>query len=119
MKFQLHSYALLLSGLVASSHSANAAEQQANGQAVFDKWCGICHAPGPFHGGTAGLQAKYQGKVPAELEQRTDLSPEAITAFVRHGNRSMPSFRKTEISDAQLSAVVAYLTRNNNVKPAN
>ncbi len=112
MKFQLASCTLLLSVLVASSHSAGAAEQ-ADGHAVFDKWCGICHAPGPFHGGTAGLQAKYQGKVPAELEQRTDLSPEAITVFVRHGNRSMPSFRKTEISDAQLAAVVAYLTRNN------
>ena len=115
MKFQLASSALLLSVLAASSHSADAAEPT-DGHAVFDKWCGICHAPGPFKGGTAALQVKYQGKLPAELEQRTDLVPDVIKLFVRQGNKSMPSFRKTEISDAQLAAIVAYLTRNN-VKP--
>jgi hypothetical protein len=36
-----------------------------------------------------------------------------IKQFVRHGVLFMPMFRKTEISDAELDAICAYLTRNN------
>jgi (+)-pinoresinol hydroxylase len=82
----------------------------ADGHAVFDKWCAPCHAPGPFHGGTAGLQAKYQDKEPAALEQRRDLTPEVIRFYVRNGLNAMPPFRKTEVSDAELDAVARYLS---------
>jgi mono/diheme cytochrome c family protein len=30
---------------------------------------------------------------------------------VRHGIAMMPSFRKTELSDAQVAAIAAYLSR--------
>jgi len=33
--------------------------------------------------------------------------------YVRNGITVMPTFRKTEISDAELDAIAAYLTRNN------
>jgi (+)-pinoresinol hydroxylase len=36
-----------------------------------------------------------------------------VKLFVRQGITIMPFFRKTEISDAQLDAIAAYLTRNN------
>jgi mono/diheme cytochrome c family protein len=36
-----------------------------------------------------------------------------VKTFVRNGVSIMPFFRKTEISDADLDAIAAYLTRNN------
>ena len=63
--------------------------------------------------GTNALMAKYQGKLPALLEERKDLSPELIRLFVRNGITIMPFFRKTELNDADLDAVAGYLTRNN------
>ena len=62
--------------------------------------------------GTSALAAKYQGKRPAVLEQRTDLTAAQIKNVVRHGLFGMPITRKTEVSDAELEDVVAYLTRN-------
>ena len=63
-------------------------------------------ASGP---GSLALQRKYRGNVPAILEQRSDLPPAYITQVVRHGISFMPSFRKTEISDADLALLAAYL----------
>ena len=92
-----------------------------NGKAVFGKWCAPCHgAEAPKSGmfvngalpGTAALAVKYQGKVPAVLEQRTDLKPAYIKTVVRHGLYGMPITRKTEVSDAELDDVAAYLTTN-------
>jgi len=94
---------------------------ETNGKVVFDKWCAPCHgAVAPARGmlgggalpGTSALAVKYQGKVPAVLEQRTDLAPALIRTVVRKGLFGMPITRKTEISDAQLADIVAYLTRN-------
>lgn len=79
------------------------------GRAVFVYWCTPCHAPGPRHPGTQALDALYKGAKPAALEQRTDLVPAVTTAFVRSGVSVMPPFRKTEISDADLAALAAYL----------
>ena len=78
------------------------------GAKIFNKWCGDCHstATGP---GSLALQRKYQGSVPAILERRTDLRPEYVKLMVRHGVSFMPSFRKTEISDADLALLSAYL----------
>jgi mono/diheme cytochrome c family protein len=81
------------------------------GQQVYQKWCSPCHAPGANMPGTAALQFHYKGSKPAVLEERTDLTPEMVKGFVRNGAYVMPRFRKTEISDAELDAVAAYLTR--------
>ena len=90
------------------------------GKTVFNQWCAPCHgAEAPRRGigrgalpGTAALAVKYQGKLPAVLEQRTDLAPALIKTVVRRGVYGMPITRKTEVSDAELEDVVAYLTRN-------
>jgi hypothetical protein len=58
------------------------------------------------------LQFKYAGRLPAALEQRTDLTPQIVQYYVRHGIAMMPSFRKTELSDAQVLAIAVYLTRH-------
>jgi mono/diheme cytochrome c family protein len=81
------------------------------GHAVFQHWCAPCHAPGPRHPGTIALGILYKGLKPAPLEQRTDLAPELTRAFVRTGVSMMPPFRKTEIGDADLDALAAYLAR--------
>jgi len=93
---------------------------ETNGKIVFDKWCAPCRAVAPKNvmfgtgalAGTSALAVKYKGKLPAVLEQRTDLAPVMIKSVVRHGLFGMPITRKTEISDAELEDVVAYLTRN-------
>lgn len=82
------------------------------GAAVFNNWCSACHSRGPLNApGTTSLQNKYQGSVPAALEDRTDLTPELVSFFVRNGVATMPQFRKTEVSDADLDALASYLSK--------
>jgi mono/diheme cytochrome c family protein len=82
------------------------------GRDVYRKWCLPCHGSGVGKPGTDALAEHYKGTKPAVLEERTDLTPHMILQFVRRGVLFMPSFRKTEISDADLDAIAAYLTRN-------
>jgi mono/diheme cytochrome c family protein len=82
------------------------------GAAVFNNWCSVCHGKDPANApGTRSLQFKYQGKLPAALEERHDLTAPAVKVFVRKGVATMPFFRKTEISDADLDALAAYLSQ--------
>ncbi|MES2698134.1 MAG: cytochrome c [Pseudomonadota bacterium] len=82
----------------------------AEGRAVYAHWCAPCHAANPGLAGTRSLQAKYEGRLPAALEDRTDLTAPVIRLFVRNGVAWMPPFRPTEISDAELVQLSAYLT---------
>ena len=91
------------------------------GLEVFNQRCAACHGPIPteLHGpaflppmpGTQALAARYRGELPAELAERTDLQAVYIRTVVRNGYVSMPFFRPTELSDEDLDALVAYLTR--------
>jgi mono/diheme cytochrome c family protein len=82
------------------------------GAAVFNNWCSACHSRGPQNApGTASLQNKYRGSVPAALEDRRDLTPDLVKFFVRNGVAMMAPLRKTEVSDADLEALAAYLTQ--------
>lgn len=107
---------LLVSLFAAVSLPVLSAPSEQNGKVVFDKWCAPCHgAIAPRGGalpGTAALAVKYKGKVPAVLTERTDLAPAFIKTVVRHGLFAMPITRKTEINDAELDDIVAYLARN-------
>jgi len=87
--------------------AANAVE----GKRVFDKWCSACHADSPRLAGTLALKDKYKGELPPALEKRTDLTPEIVGYFVRNGVAWMAPFRKTEVSDADLAALSAYLSK--------
>ena len=100
---------VLAIGLAALSSMAHAAEP---GQATYEYWCATCHAPGPGHPGTQSLELKYGGKTPSILLERTDLSAQAVAVFVRQGVLLMAPFRKTEISDADLAALSAYVAKN-------
>jgi mono/diheme cytochrome c family protein len=110
MRFAL----LFFCGLLLAS-VANAADEKkpaVSGQVVYEKWCAPCHAPGPGHPGTQSLDLKYKGKTTAVLLDRTDLSPQVVATFVRQGVLLMAPFRKTEITDAELNALSAFVAQN-------
>ena len=81
------------------------------GQLTYDKWCAPCHAPGPDHPGPQALDTLYEGSKPGALIQRADLTPPIVKQFVRKGVSVMPFFRKTEISDPELDALAAFLSK--------
>jgi mono/diheme cytochrome c family protein len=102
--------ALIVLALAGCALGADDATIQ-KGEKVFDYWCATCHGPGNLPG-TIALQTKYKGAKPALLSERTDLIPPVTKTFVRKGVSIMPFFRKTEVSDADLDALAAYLARN-------
>jgi (+)-pinoresinol hydroxylase len=90
------------------------------GKRIYNYWCLPCHGTGlglPGFAelpGTQQLRIKYRDTaISPLLEERTDLVPEFVKVIVRQGVSFMPQFRKTEISDAELDALAAYLARNN------
>jgi mono/diheme cytochrome c family protein len=104
--------ALLLVFATAFASIAHAADPAPSGEKVYERWCAPCHAAGPGHPGTQSLQLKYAGKTSAVLVERTDLSPQAVAVFVRQGVLMMAPFRKTEITDAELAALSAFVAKS-------
>ena len=99
--------------------AVNAAGQESateRGRQVYEKWCTPCHGSGEGKPGTIAAAALYKGSKPAILTDRTDLTPAAIKTAVRSGMFVMPRFRKTEVTDAELEAIVRYLTRRSDAK---
>ena len=101
---------LMTMGFTLGAHAAEPAPPP-SGEAVYKRWCTHCHSAGRGNPGTESLQVKYGGRIPAVLLDRTDLSPQAVATFVRSGVLSMPPFRKTEVTDAELKVVAAYVAQ--------
>ena len=107
--------ALLAWGGVATAQPPASAER---GQAKFEHSCAPCHGDGlgddgrAMLPGTDALRIKYQGSLPALLEQRTDLTADAIRTFVRRGTWSMPPFRPTEVTERDIQNIAAYLRQS-------
>ena len=96
-------------------HGLAQAQDQAQierGKKIFQQWCVACHGVGPGHPGTQALDFRNQGGMPGALEERTNLTSDFVKVFVRNGVSIMPFFRKTEINDAELADLGAYLARN-------
>ena len=113
MKQILRLLSLLITVIVLPAFGQTASSEE-NGRAVFNQWCIHCHGEmdrGPLPG-TFSLGIKYEGALPALLEERTDLAPDFIRIVVRGGLFGMPITRKTEVSDADLENIIAYLTRD-------
>ncbi|WP_146168909.1 c-type cytochrome [Sphingomonas aurantiaca] len=100
-----------------SPRAAAATPTVASGQQTYQKWCSDCHTP-PTGPGSIALQRKYNGNPSAILLQRTDLTAEYVKLAVRNGVSFMPSFRKTEITDAELAQLAGYLTAPHQARPA-
>lgn len=101
-----------VSGVLAKDRPATPTSGGATGEALFVRKCGICH----LDGGTGTMMlARRLGDNKALLAQRSDLSPRYVETVVRRGINSMPTITRVELSDAELGAIVKYLTD----KPAN
>jgi mono/diheme cytochrome c family protein len=108
-----HIWTIVGALIIFSMHAAAADEAQIQrGREVYMYWCWNCHGEGVGKPGTQALAAKYKRSKPEILDQRTDLTPPVTKAFVRKGVSIMPFFRKTEVTDAQLDALAAYLARS-------
>ena len=96
----------------------------AQGARVFKKNCAECHSYGYGTDGAkvkpavAALQIKYKGALSPYLEERSDLAAPILEVFIRNGIVSMTPFRKTEVSDKDITAIAAYLknSASNKVK---
>jgi mono/diheme cytochrome c family protein len=103
--------AIALGVLVVARGAAAQGSAADRGRQVYDKWCTPCHGSGEGKPGTIAAAAIYKGSKPAVLAERTDLTAAGIKTAVRSGVFVMPRFRKTEVTDGDLDAIVAYLTR--------
>ena len=105
---------LLLGAGTATVRAADPSDVE-RGKIKFQRTCAPCHGAGPGNDGRAALpgtdalRLKYKGTVPALLEARTDLTADVLKSFVRRGSWSMPPFRKTELTDAEIADIAAYL----------
>jgi (+)-pinoresinol hydroxylase len=103
---------MLLDAPALHAQDADAVER---GRVTYQYHCTPCHGPGPGDDGramlpgTAALTIKYRGELPALLEERADLPAEVLRVFVRRGSWSMPPFRPTEVTDADIDDIAAYL----------
>ena len=104
--------------LVPGSAHAQDSPAVERGNAKYQYACAPCHGAGPGDDGrkmlpgTDALRIKYKGKVPALLEERTDLTAKVLRVFVRRGSFSMPPFRPTELTDAEIEDIAAYLAKS-------
>ena len=83
-----------------SAHSAD--------EALYVEKCSMCHRQMGM--GTVLLGRRVDPSR-AMLEARTDLDAEQIATAVRTGILNMPRISRGEVSDEQLSRIIAYLTR--------
>lgn len=112
--------AILLAVFAITAAMSAGAADVGRGEQLYGQWCQGCHDRlGPTREtmpGTTPLAARYQGTRPAALIDRDDLTPELIKVFVRRGISFMPTFRKTELTDAELDDVAAFLVRKQPTK---
>ena len=80
----------------------------ADGKALFKEKCAMCHGVG---GMGTGLLARRMDPAIAELEKRTDLTPDYVTQAARTGIGNMPMIARGEVSDTQMAAIAAYLAK--------
>lgn len=111
-------WALGAAALFAAVAAAYASElpkaDRPDGAILYQRYCAGCHDAGPAHPGTMLL--KQLGREHAPLVGRPDLDPAYVRAVVRNGLIEMPPFRPTELTEAQLDAVIAHINRE--AKPA-
>ena len=106
--------ALCVTQAAAVAFADQVPKQLAAGRVVYEHWCAACHDPGIMHPGTHALMVKYPAgqRATGVISEWTDLPATYVSYMVRHGMSVMPPFRKTEITDAELAALAAYLSRN-------
>ena len=89
---------LVLAGVVGTLTAGNAADAAADdpGQGLYDGHCGQCH-------GAEGRGGKGPRLVPFEWSYEQTLDQ------IRHPLCDMPAIPESEVSDAEVAQIVAYL----------
>lgn len=94
--------AVLMSLPIGMTSWAQSAEQAASAQRTYARTCGYCH--------TTGVGPALLGRnLPVALS----------SYFARHGNRAMPAFKPTDISDAELAELAEYISQSGPASPSN
>ena len=96
------------SAVAPGATSAMVAQGATAGRALFHEKCGMCHTAG---GMGTGLLARRMDPAVAELEKRVDLTPDYVTTAARTGIGNMPAIARGEVSDRQMAAIAAYLSK--------
>lgn len=118
--------AVALAGLLLAGAAAVTAQESAvqRGNAKFQHSCAPCHGAGvgddghAMLPGTDALRIKYRGALTPLLEHRTDLTAPVLKVFLRNGSFSMPPFRQTEVTDAEIADIAAYLAQSSKAAAA-
>jgi mono/diheme cytochrome c family protein len=105
--FAAFGLALTPAGAARAADAPLSAQQQ-QGQKLFRNSCFYCHSEKVW--GTLSLERRRPNG-DALLEKRTDLTPDFLRTVVRNGLGSMPAYRRTELNDTDVDAIIAYLTR--------
>jgi mono/diheme cytochrome c family protein len=106
-KLAAYAATLLVGFAMTAAQSAEIAAT--DGKALFTRRCGICHLA---DGGGTWMLERRLGKAQSLLESRTDLQAPYIRRITRYGLNGMPRFTRVELPDADLEAVIVYLTRS-------
>lgn len=104
-----------LAAMAAFAAATTASSDTPNsGKELFDVHCGICHQP---HGAGTIALAHRLGPEHSLLADRQDLDAAYVKQVVRTGIGSMPPQTRVDLTDAELEAVAAYLTRPASQRP--
>jgi len=103
----LATIALATAAVAQTGPPGNTAALRDNGHTLFSASCAYCHGERGF---ATALLSRRLGPGKAMLEARTDLTPEYVRHAVRHGVGSMPWYRRAELPDVDLDAIIVYLT---------
>ena len=93
--------------MAGAAESSLTAEQQ-QGKALYEATCNYCHNARGF--ATERLRTRLS-EDRSILVDRTDLDPTYIRTIVRNGLASMPAYTPTDLNEAQIKSIAAYLTR--------
>jgi mono/diheme cytochrome c family protein len=104
MKLLTH---ISLVSLLVLTHAVQADNK--TGKQVYDQWCEQCHMMSPFAPGTIQLR-QTRGEDLSLIEERRKFPEEYIRLLVRQGVGGMPSFRLTEITEAELQQLTLYMS---------
>lgn len=97
-----------LAGMAAAAAAQAGSGAAPDGKALFHNRCAMCH---DAHGMGTGLLARRMDPKVAELEKRTDLTPDYVIQAARTGIGNMPPISRGEVSDAEMGAIAAYLSK--------
>jgi mono/diheme cytochrome c family protein len=82
-----------------------------DGAALFSNRCGACHLAGGMGTNLLTKQRMMAGEPPEKglLANRQDLTADYVRAVVRQGKVAMPRLSRTDVTDAELTAIATYL----------